>query len=113
MKTRNKNPALQDLINELDGRKEPVWKAVARGLNRPRRVRFEADLTRIERHAKPNENVVVPGIVTGLGEIEKPFTVAALRFTAQAKQKIEKAKGICMSIKEIADKNPKKVRIIG
>jgi len=113
MKIRNKNPVLRNLIAELEKQKEPVWKAVARGLNRPRRIRFEVGLNRLQRYAKPNENIVVPGVVVGLGEISKPITVAALRFTADAKAKIESAKGRCLSIQEMIDTKPKRVRILG
>ena len=113
MKIRNKNPVLRDLIAELEKQKEPVWKAVARGLNKPRRKRFEVGLNRLQRYAKSNDNVVVPGIVTGVGELSKPITVAALRFTADAKTKIQKAKGRCLSIQEMIDKKPMRVRILG
>lgn len=113
MKLRNKNPVLQGLIKELESRKEPVWKAVAKGLNRPRRAGFEVNMNDIQKHAKPNENVVVPGTVLGTGEINGAFTIAALRFTEQAKNKIESAKGKCLSIEEMMEKTSKKIRIMG
>jgi len=113
MKIRDKNPALQDLIKELNERKEPVWKAVARALNKPRRKRFEVNLYRIQRYAKPGENVVVPGVVIGSGDVSRAFTVAALKFSEEAKKAIEKVKGRCLSIQELAEKNPKKIRIMG
>ncbi len=113
MKTRNKNPVLKGLIEELEKKKEPVWKAVAKALNRPRRKRFEVNLYRIAKNAKPNENIIVPGVVMGPGELSKPFTIAALRFSAEARKCIENAKGKCLSIPEMVEKNPKRLRIMG
>jgi len=56
----------------------------------------------------------VPGKVLGTGELNKKITVAAYTFSEQAVQKIN-AKGKCLSIKELVEKNPKgnKVRIMG
>jgi large subunit ribosomal protein L18e len=113
MKLRNKNPVLQDLIKELESRKEPVWKAVAQGLNRPRRAGFEVNMNDIQKHAKVNDNIVVPGTVLGTGEVTGAFIVAALRFTEGAQKKIEGAKGKCLTIGEMMEKNPKKIRIMG
>ena len=117
MKLRNKNPALKDTINDLHkmGSKAPLWKAVAKGLNRPRRGVYKVNLYDIEKHAKPKETIMVPGNVLGSGDIKKSVTVAALRFSKPAKEKIEKAGGKCLSLEELAEKNPKgsKIRIMG
>jgi large subunit ribosomal protein L18e len=117
MKLRGKNPATKELITELNkkGSKAPAWKAVAKGLNRPRRKSYKANLCEIEKHAKPKETIIVPGFVLGTGEIKKGLTVAALKFSQQAREKIEKSGGKCLSIEELAEKNPKgsKIRIMG
>ena len=113
MKTRNKNPVLQDLIKELNERKEPVWKAVARALNRPRRKRFEMNLYRIQKNASPKENIIVPGVVTGSDGIKDAFNIAALRFSEDARKAIESAKGKCFTIEQLVEKNPRRIRIMG
>lgn len=119
MKVRDKNPITRGLIENLNRlsveKKAPIWKAVAKGLNRPRRKGYKANLYRIEKHAKKKETLVVPGLVLGFGEIKKPVTVAALKFSEVARKKIEKAGGTCLSIEELAEKVPngRKVRIIG
>ena len=114
MKIREKNPDLKNLVMNLQKGKQ-AWRAVAEGLNRPRRGRHEVNLYRIEKHANPKESVVVPGIVLGDGEIKKSVVVAALKFTKGAREKIEKAGGRCLSIEELLEKNPKgeKLRIMG
>ncbi len=115
MKLRKKNPSLQELIKDLHRKKAPAWKAVAKGLNKPRRKGYEVNLYEIEKHTKPKEVVIIPGAVLGMGEIKKTVTVAALKFSKSARERIEKAGGTCLSIEELVEKNPKgsKIRIIG
>jgi large subunit ribosomal protein L18e len=51
--------------------------------------------------------VVVPGKVLGAGNLDHPVSVAAFSFSAEAKSKISKAKGKCLSISELIEDNPK------
>jgi large subunit ribosomal protein L18e len=117
MKVKNKNPELRELIEKLNtmGVENPIWKAVARSLNRPRRKKYEVNLYRLEKYTKPNETIIVPGVVLGTGELTKPLKVAALKFSEKAEEKIKNSGGSCLSIEELAEKNPKgsKVRIMG
>ncbi len=119
MKTREKAPQLKILIERLDRagieKKAPVWRAVARGLNRPNRRGYKMGLYRLDKLTKDKESVVVPGAVLGTGSMKKALTVAALRFTPSAREKIEAAGGKCLGIAEMLEKNPKgsKVRIMG
>ncbi len=119
MKIRDKNPLLKELIENLLKKSlelnAPIWKAVAKGLNRPRRKCYEVNLYKIQKYAKEKETIVVPGVVLGDGEINKPVTVAAWRFSGKAREKIEKAKGKCLTIQELIEKNPKGsgVKIMG
>ena len=118
MKVRNKNDYTKTLVEKLyvDGvqNKSGIWKAVAESLNRPTRVRFEVNLTSIEKLAQAKETLVVPGAVLGSGQISKHVNVAALKFSGSARMKIEKAGGTCLSIDELYEKNPtgRGVRII-
>lgn len=118
MKIREKNEHMKDLINKLysEGLKNNnIWKKVAEELNKPTRKLREVNLIRIEKYAKPKETIVVPGVVLGSGKITKHLTIAALRFSASAKEKIEKSGGKCLTIEELFEKNPqgKGIRIIG
>jgi large subunit ribosomal protein L18e len=113
MRVKDKNRALGEFIRELGSSKDPLRRSVARALNRPRRSRFEVNLHRIEAYAKPKEYVLIPGIVLGTGEITKPVTVAALRFSRIAKDKIEKSGGKCLSIKELLEAKTENIRIMG
>jgi large subunit ribosomal protein L18e len=119
MKTKPKNEAVKGLIEGLHRqsfeKEAPVWAAVAKALNRPRRKGVSVNLFSIEKSAKAKDAVVVPGSVLGFGDVSKAVNVAALRFSASAKQKIENAGGKCMGIQDMAKSNPtgKGVRILG
>ena len=116
-KAERKNTVTRSLIEELNraGIKTPAWKAVSKGLKRPGRKSYEVNILRLEKHSKSNDNIVVPGIVLGTGILTKPITVAALRFSDSAKEKITKAGGKALSIEELLKLNPeaKKLRIMG
>lgn len=105
------NPYLKALIEDLRKRyfesKAGVWLTIAEKLAKPRRKKIEVNLSDIERNTKKNDVVVVPGIVLASGELTKPVSVAAWRFSEVAKGKIEKAKGKSMTIEELVKENPK------
>ncbi len=111
LQKRKSNPNLVTLIDVLlseSARNEaPIWKEVAERLAKPRRLQAEVNVSKIERYAKPNEYVVVPGKVLGTGSITKPVKVAALSFSEKAASKIREAGGLCMKIEELLRENPK------
>jgi large subunit ribosomal protein L18e len=105
---------LKALIIALGKTQVPIWRRVAEDLEKPSRIRREVNLYKLNKTVKEGEVAVVPGKVLSLGEITKPITVAAYRFSAEAKEKINK-KGKAISIAELLKQNPKgnKVRIMG
>lgn len=108
------NVHMRTLINRLQKTKSAAWKDIAKKLGGARRKKVEVNISVINRHAKDGETIVVPGTVLAGGEINKPVTVAAWRFSTAAAEKIKKAKGITMTIEELLKKNPKgsKIRIM-
>ena len=119
MRTGPTNQELRTLISELKKasalQKVGLWKRIAFDLEKPTRSRRVVNLSRIDKNSNKNELIVVPGKVLGAGEINKSVIVAAWQFSGQAKEKITKAKGDCMTIQELLAKKPKlsEVRIIG
>lgn len=113
------NPNLVTLIQHLKdaGRtnEAPVWRDIALRLEGPASNWAEVNISRLDRHASENETVIIPGKLLGSGEIDKKLTVAAYRFSGQAREKIAKAGGQNLSIEELLVKNPtgSKVRIMG
>jgi large subunit ribosomal protein L18e len=105
------NPYLKQLVEDLEKKSKelgaPIWKAVAENLSKPRRKKVEVNVYEIERNAKENETVVVPGVVLGSGEIKKPVNVAAWKFSPKAEEKIKKAGGKVMKIEDLMKENPK------
>ena len=105
------NTYLRQLIDLLKVKSRelnaPIWSDIAEKLERPRRKRVGVNIADIERNADKNEIVIVPGVVMGTGELKKPVTVAAWKFTPAAEEKIKKAKGKCINIEELVKENPK------
>jgi large subunit ribosomal protein L18e len=112
MKTPEKtNQELKNLIRFLEKaareKNAKIWKAVAKLLSKSSRKRIVVNISKINRHTKKGETIVVPGKVLAAGEIKHPVIIAAYAFSQTAKIKITKAKGKCLSISELVEKNPK------
>jgi|TARA_B100001971_G_C18187456_1_gene536518 large subunit ribosomal protein L18e len=113
------NPLLQDLIGELKKRSNEqsvnLWKRVALDLERPTRNRRAVNLSRINRHTKENEVIIVPGKVLGTGILNHKLTISAYQFSEQAKDKLEKTGTQIVPLLELSKEKPngKKIRIIG
>ena len=80
-----KNAQLQGLINEMkkvsSENKVNLWKRIASDLEKPTRRRRIVNLTRINKFALDNDNVIVPGKVLGNGELNKKLVIAAFSFS--------------------------------
>ncbi len=113
------NPELLELTRFLKKHSREnnaeIWRSLAEILSKPRRKRVAVNLSRLNRFTDKNDVVAVPGKVLGAGEINHPITVAAFAFSAKAKDKIKRARGKCLTLFELAKKNPKgsNVKIIG
>ncbi len=105
------NEHLKDLVSGLKkqsyDQNAKLWKRIASDLEKPARKKRIVNLSRLNRFTKENETVVVPGKVLGAGTINHSILIAALAFSENARQQIEKAKGKCMTIRELAKQNPK------
>lgn len=116
MKMASTNVMLRKLIYTLEKQKKKLWLAVAEELKAPSRKRAYINLYKINKHTKPNDIVVVPGKVLGIGSLDHPVTVVALSFSKSAKEKIEKSGGKVMSlykaVQELKDFKGKTVRLM-
>lgn len=118
-KTAKTNPTLVLLIDELKAVSRehgaPLWRDVAKRLERNRRDWSEVNLGRVSRTARDGETVVVPGVLLSSGELTKPVTIAAFRTSAGARAKVERAGGTVVGLSELAASNPtgRGVRIVG
>ncbi|MFC7177724.1 50S ribosomal protein L18e [Halosegnis marinus] len=111
------NPRLNSLIADLKSAARngggDVWADIAERLEKPRTTHAEVNLGRIERYAREDETVLVPGKVLGSGALRKGVTVAAVDFSGSARTKIE-AVGEAVKLEEALENNPEgtNVRVI-
>ncbi|MFH1770467.1 MAG: 50S ribosomal protein L18e [archaeon] len=114
----NKHEQITELIKDLKTtsivNNVKIWKRIAVDLEKPTRNSRVVNIFKIDKYARPNEILVIPGKVLGTGELTKKVQVAAYNFSDSAFQKI-KANGEALSIRELMEKNPKgkKLRILG
>lgn len=105
------NPQINQLIKILKDKayqeETPLWKDLARRLEKPTRNQAEVNISRINRHTSDDEIVLVPGKVLGSGALDHKVQVAALDFSKQAEEKIISAGGRCLDITLLVDENPK------
>ena len=112
------NPIVASLIQDLrrfsSQDQARIWRKLSQLLQRPSRKRAAVNLSKIERYTNEGEAVVIPGKVLASGDIKRPITVAAIGFSKIAEEKILKAKGKTLSIRDLHKENPKgsKVRIL-
>jgi len=113
------NPDLLGLIRELKKQsleqKVPLWKRIAVDLEKPTRNRRIVNLSKIDRCAKENETIIIPGKVLAGGMLNQKLTIAAFKFSGAAKEKIQKSGSKIVQLSELLKESPKgkKVRIIG
>ncbi len=109
--TKTTNPQLTALIfhlkKESRDKQAPIWLDVADHLARPRTQRVVVNLSKLSRHTKKADVVIVPGKVLGTGTIDHAVTVASFDISATAKAKLDAVKAKHITILELLEKNPK------
>nr|WP_319374681.1 50S ribosomal protein L18e [uncultured Methanobacterium sp.] len=104
------NPQINQLIKILKekARQEeaPLWRDLARRLEKSTRSQTEVNLSRINRYSSDDEIVLVPGKVLGSGALDHKVQVAALDFSQKAEDKITSAGGKCLDITLLMEENP-------
>lgn len=108
----------RELIVELDkhgkATKGDVWRELSGRLGRARRKRASVNLWRLNRLGRRFKNriFVVPGKVLAWGEVDSALKVAAFEFSAEARKKIEGAKGEALTLQELIARKPKKSELV-
>lgn len=105
------NPSTVKLAGELKRiaiqNKAPIWKSVARMLEKSESRWAEVNVGKLEDYVKEHSVVIVPGKLLGDGDLKKKLTVSAFRFSMPAKKKILDAGGAILSLPELVEKHPK------
>ncbi len=110
-KSAKTNPNTIRLIDELKAASRengaPLWRDIAKRLEKPRRNYAAINLSKINRHTQSNDTVLVAGKVLASGDLDHSVTVAALNFSSEASSKIKAAGGKCMAIGKLMQEHPK------
>jgi len=105
------NPSIIRLIDELKAASRengaPLWRDIAKRLEKPRRNYAAINLSKINRHTQSNDTVLVAGKVLAAGDLDHSVTVAALNFSSEASSKIKAAGGECLAIGTLMQEHPK------
>lgn len=74
-------------------------------LSRPRRKKVEVNIDKINKETKDSDVVIIPGKVLAMGDIDKKVKVIALSYSAEARNKLEKAKCEIIMLSDEIKKN--------
>jgi len=113
MTLEHKNERLKELVSNL--KKQSIeQKRIALELERPTRQHRVVNLSKIEKHSKDNDVVIVPGKLLSGGELNKKVTIIAYSFSRNVVDKTN-GKAAIISIEEAMKKYPngKDIKIIG
>lgn len=84
-----------------------IWRVVAEYVEKPRRQRVAVNVGKLNRVAKDGDVVLVPGKLLAGGKLEKKITVAALKISRKAAEKVVAAGGEVLTIPELVRRLPK------
>ncbi len=120
MRTGPTRESTRELIVDLEkkGKKvqKAVWKKLSQKLARPTRQRAEINVYRLSEIALKNAGrvLVVPGKILSKGDVAGKIEVACFSCSKKAKEKIGKAGGKVMSLKELIESKtePSKMVIV-
>jgi len=111
LKRRISNTELSNVIQflKIKGRenKAPIWSIAADQLSRPRRARAVLNLKHLSRSTKPDSLVFVAGKLLGSGAINHRVVIGAFEYSMSAREKVERAGGQCMSLRDFVARYPK------
>ena len=115
----HKNDRILELIATLKRsaleNEAPIWKDIAKRLERPKSSWAEVNLSHLERVTSAGDKVIIPGKLLGSGSISKKLTIASVSFSTAAQEGIKGSGGKVSTIEQMIKKNPsgKGIRIIG
>lgn len=105
IENRKRKKTNSELVETINLAKKKEFLELAKKLTVPTRNQTKINVGELSR--KDEEKLIVVGKVLGEGNIENKFSVIALSFSKEAKEKLEKAGCKFESIKEHIEKNKK------
>ena|SRR3989338_2996643 len=101
------NPQLEKAITELEKTKKPIWRAVAKKLKSPTRNRAAVNLSKIDRHTKENDVVIIPGKLLSDGDLKHKVAIGAFNASKKAIEKVMQQGSTYMPLLDMVEKTPK------
>lgn len=98
---------VQQLIVKLKRTKSSAWRAISEQLSKPRRLRSEVNLDKINKYAEEKAVVAVAGKILAKGRIDKKITITALSASKAALNKIAQSGSSYVHLSKYVEKNPK------
>ena len=107
---RKQNTELVRLVGELRRAARThhaaIWTAVADRLERSRHQVHPVNVGHLERLARPEETVIVPGKLLADGALTKRLTVAAFAYSGDARSKVHAAGGQALTLVDLMKARP-------
>ncbi len=72
---------------------------------KPRRQRAKVTLLKLEKYAKDNDNIIIPGKVLGTGKITKKFNISAVEYSKSSLEKLQAAGCKIVDVESIMKNN--------
>jgi len=108
--TKTTNPQLIELIGllrkESKAKQAAIWLDVADHLSKTRSQRITVNLSKLNRHTKRADVVIVPGKILATGTLTHAVTVASFEASEEAKAKLAAVKAKHVTIQELMAQNP-------
>ncbi len=73
--------------------------------SKPRRQRVKVTLLKLQKYAKDNDNIIVPGKVLGTGKISKKFNISAIEYSKSSLERLKEAGCNIVDIKNMIEKD--------
>ena len=113
------NPVVLQMARELKNaskkNKAPIWSRLAELALKPSRARRVVNLGQLDKFAKDDDIIVVPGKVLGTGNLTHKITLCSFSISNSGATKILESGGKILGLSELVKSNPtgKGVKIVG
>ncbi len=110
----NLRETVQNLLELSRSNSSALWRDIAKRLAGGKRRYASINLGKIDSLSNDGEILVVPGSILGAGTLSKKVTLASLKISQKAREKLEAAGCTYKTIDELSRENPKgsNVRIV-
>ena len=83
-----------------------IWDSIAKQLEKSKHKRLTVNISRVNRHSKDGDTIIVPGKVLGSGKLDHKISIAAFAFSKVAREKLESGGGECLTIQTLIKSHP-------